>query len=88
VLNDAELPGWALALQMPRRQIQPTPERPRTDWRKLISLVQLTSPGITEEEFVNLFMRCAACNLITADHVFERHHCLDGADATDTEDKI
>ena len=86
-LPDTELPGWALALNMPQRQLQPIVPQPRTHWRKLAKLEHMINPGLTEREFRNLFMSCAACGLIMVDVVFSHHRCSEEV-VTDSEEDI
>ena len=48
----------------------------RTDWRKFDKLDRLNKPGLTEEEFLGLFVKCDACELITSHLVFNQHQCV------------
>ncbi|KAF8333377.1 hypothetical protein F5887DRAFT_1080196 [Amanita rubescens] len=47
----------------------------RTDWRKLTKLECIEKPGLTEEQFLGLFIKCDACGLITTHLLFYKHHC-------------
>ena len=47
----------------------------RTDWRKFDKLDCMDNPGLTEEEFLGLFVKCDACALITTHLMFHKHHC-------------
>ena len=56
----------------------------RTDWRRFQDLDAMVRPGLTEQEFRNLFTKCAGCGLITTHQVFSFHVCwLRAADLTD-----
>ncbi|KAF8218664.1 hypothetical protein L208DRAFT_1475918 [Tricholoma matsutake] len=61
----------------------------RTDWRKFIKLDCMDGPGLTEDEFWGLFVKCDACVLITMHLMFCSHHCdphmADELDLTDQE---
>jgi hypothetical protein len=46
-----------------------------TDWRKVVKLEVIHSPGLTEVEFFGLFVKCDACKLITTRPVFANHRC-------------
>jgi hypothetical protein len=46
-----------------------------TDWRKFYDLDYIYSPGLTEEEFLGLFVKCSSCALITMHQRFKNHHC-------------
>ena len=48
----------------------------RTDWRKFNKLDRLDRPRLTEKEFLGLFVRCDACELITSHLVFDQHQCV------------
>jgi hypothetical protein len=48
---------------------------PRTDWHKFNKLDCLDRPGLTEKEFLGLFVKCDACELITSHLVFDQHQC-------------
>ena len=48
----------------------------RTDWRKFNKLDRLDRPGLTEKEFLGLFVKCDACELITSHLVFDQHQCV------------
>ncbi|KAF8310138.1 hypothetical protein F5887DRAFT_931233 [Amanita rubescens] len=45
----------------------------RTDWRKMQKLDSLDRPGLTEEQFMGLFVQCDACGLITMHQIFDDH---------------
>ena len=47
----------------------------RTDWRKLTKLECSEKPGLTEEQFLGLFVKCDACGLITTHLLFHQHYC-------------
>jgi hypothetical protein len=59
----------------------PTPEfngkdlSHRTDWRKIVKLDCMDRPGLTEDEFWGLFVKCDTCVLITTHLMFSSHHC-------------
>jgi hypothetical protein len=61
----------------------------RTDWRRFVKLDSMDRPGLTEEEFLGLFVKCDACALITTHLMFHKHHCGpqtgDDLDLTDRE---
>jgi hypothetical protein len=62
----------------------------RTDWRKFTKLDCMDRPGLTEVEFLGLFVKCDACELITTRLMFDQHHCRsnvvdDDLDPTDME---
>jgi len=61
----------------------------RTDWRKIVKLDCMDRPGLTEDEFWGLFVKCDACALITTHLMFRSHHCnphmTDELDLTDRE---
>ncbi|KAM6490847.1 hypothetical protein JOM56_013716 [Amanita muscaria] len=61
----------------------------RTDWRRFVKLDSMDRPGLTEEEFLGLFVKCDACALITTHLMFHKHHCGpqtgDDLDLTDQE---
>ncbi|KAM6490167.1 hypothetical protein JOM56_014361 [Amanita muscaria] len=61
----------------------------RTDWRRFVKLDCMDRPGLTEEEFLGLFVKCDACALITTHLMFHKHHCRlqtgDDLDLTDRE---
>jgi hypothetical protein len=61
----------------------------RTDWRKILKLDCMDRPGLTEDEFWGLFVKCDACALITTHMMFRSHHCdphkEDDFDFTDEE---
>jgi hypothetical protein len=59
----------------------------RTDWRKIVKLDCIDRPGLTEDKFWGLFVKCNACGLITKHLMFHSHHCnQDELDLTDWED--
>lgn len=62
----------------------------KTDWRKVVKLDCLDRPGLKEVEFLDLFVQCDVCKLITTRQVFEYHYCVrigrDGLELTDEED--
>ena len=58
----------------------------RTDWRKFVKLDCMDRPGLTEDEFLGLFVKCDACALITTHVMFRSHHCNPHAAAHDSED--
>jgi hypothetical protein len=47
----------------------------QTDWRKFTKLESMDRPGLTEIEFLGLFVKCDACMLITTRQMFGHHHC-------------
>ena len=47
----------------------------RTDWGKFYNLACTDSPGLTEEEFLGLFVKCDGCGLINTHLMFNRHYC-------------
>ena len=47
-----------------------------TDWHKFNKLDRLNDPGLTEKEFLGLFVKCDACELITSHLVFDQHRCV------------
>ena len=47
----------------------------RTDWGKFYDLACTDSPGLTEEEFLGLFIKCDSCALINTHLMFHRHYC-------------
>jgi hypothetical protein len=59
----------------------PTPEfngrdlSRRTDWRRFVKLDCMDRPGLTEEEFWGLFVKCDVCGLITTHLMFRSHFC-------------
>jgi hypothetical protein len=61
----------------------------RTDWRRFVKLDCMDRPGLTEEEFLGLFVKCDACALITTHLMFHKHWCRpqrgDDLDLTDRE---
>ena len=58
----------------------------RTDWRKFVKLDCMDRPGLTEDKFLGLFIKCDACALITTHLMFYCHHCNpDDLDLTDQE---
>jgi hypothetical protein len=64
--------------------------RYRTDWRKFVKLDCMDRPGLTEVEFLGLFVKCDACELITTHMMFDQHYCHahvvdDDSDLTDRE---
>ena len=52
------------------------PFPPQTDWAKFNMLDCLHGPGVTEEEFLGLFIKCDVCALITTHLVFDNHQCI------------
>jgi hypothetical protein len=48
----------------------------RTHWPKINKLDCLDDPGLTEKEFLGLFVKCDACELVTAHLVFDKHRCV------------
>jgi hypothetical protein len=62
----------------------------KTDWRKMVRLECLESPGLSERDFIGLFARCDACGKIAARLVFDYHDCrplgVDGLELTDCEE--
>ena len=48
----------------------------QTDWHKFDKLDRLNKPGLTEKEFLGLFVKCDACELITSHLVFDQHQCV------------
>ena len=46
-----------------------------TDWCKIVKLDCMDRPGLTEDEFWGLFVKCDACGLITTHLMFRSHHC-------------
>ena len=61
----------------------------QTDWRKFTKLEAIDRPGLTEVEFIGLFVKCNRCKLITTRPVFTHHYCsppmADVGDLTDEE---
>ena len=61
----------------------------RTDWQRFIKLDCMDRPGLTEDKFWGLFVKCDACSLITTHLMFSSHHCdpymVDGLDLMDWE---
>lgn len=59
----------------------------RTHWPKFDNLDRMVDPGLTEVEFLGLFVKCDACGLITTNLAFSKHACtahmVDGLDLTD-----
>ncbi|KAF8337779.1 hypothetical protein F5887DRAFT_917812 [Amanita rubescens] len=49
--------------------------RRRTDWWNLWQLELKEKPGLTEEQFLGLFVKCDACGLIATHHMFHKHCC-------------
>jgi hypothetical protein len=49
---------------------------PQTDWTKFDKLDCLGGPGLTEKEFLGLFIKCDACALVTMHLVFDNHRCI------------
>jgi hypothetical protein len=47
----------------------------QTDWQKFVKLNCMDRPGITEDEFCGLFIKCDTCELITTHLMFRNHHC-------------
>jgi len=47
----------------------------RTDWWNLWKLELKEKPGLTEEQFLGLFVKCDACGLIATHHMFHKHYC-------------
>ena len=47
-----------------------------TDWRKFDKLDCLQGPGLTEKEFLGLFVKCDTCELVTTHLVFDSHRCV------------
>jgi len=47
----------------------------RTDWQKFVKLDCMDRPGLTENEFMGLFIKCDMCALITTHLMFHHHHC-------------
>ena len=61
----------------------------QTDWHRFTKLEAMDWPGLTEVEFIGLFVKCDRCKLITTHPVFMHHHCSppveDDAELTDGE---
>lgn len=49
-----------------------------TDWRKFNRLDAMVDPGLTEDEFLSLFVSCFTCELIMTHNVFNFHGCAGG----------
>ena len=47
----------------------------RTDWWNLWQLECKDKPGLTQEQFLGLFVKCDACGLINTHHMFHKHRC-------------
>lgn len=47
----------------------------RTDWGKFYNLASMDNPGLTEEEFLGLFVKCDSCALINTHLLFNMHDC-------------
>jgi hypothetical protein len=47
----------------------------RTDWGKFYNLACRDSPGLTEGEFLGLFVKCDSCALINTHLTFHKHYC-------------
>ena len=47
----------------------------RTDWWKFVKLNCIDRFGLTEDEFMGLFVKCDVCALITRHLMFRHHHC-------------
>jgi len=46
-----------------------------TDWQKFVKLNCMDRPGLIEDEFMGLFIKCDMCALITMHLIFCCHHC-------------
>jgi hypothetical protein len=55
-------------------KIKPAPDKKRTVYDQLMKLYTWTKPGLTEEEFRELFVKCE-CGLIMTVKVFDDHEC-------------
>ena len=61
----------------------------RTDWWNLWQLEIKEKPGLTEEQFLGLFVKCDACGLITTHHMFHKHRCrLQTTDESDSDSEL
>lgn len=47
----------------------------RTSWWNLWQLECKDKPGLTQEQFLGLFVKCDACGLINTHHMFHKHRC-------------
>ena len=47
----------------------------RMHWQKFYDLDNIYSPGLMEEEFLGLFVKCDSCVFITTHKRFEKHYC-------------
>ena len=57
----------------------------RTDWGKFYNLACMDNPGLTEEEFLGLFVKCDSCAHINTHLLFNMHDCSPADDLNVTD---